>query len=180
MQKFKFSIWNMLCPSRSIKSIGYLYTQAKNNLFEYLELKNLISRLQDVDKLKSILLNDYQRKLFDSIPKPTCLGSAKRGSAHLNLENFKKKSIMKTELKDLLALAPPEKDDLTKNILNLIDPMISKINIRTFFCFVTLKRFEQKSNQTLVLFQKVQWTFLLLIRVINEIFRVIWFLSRFV
>lgn len=42
----------------------------KKILYEYIDLKKIISRLQDVDKLKNILFNDPQKFFFDLIPKP--------------------------------------------------------------------------------------------------------------
>lgn len=50
-----------------------IYSMALDNLHEYLDISKIIKRLQDIDKLKLILFNDYQRELFESIPKPTFL-----------------------------------------------------------------------------------------------------------
>ena len=46
------------------------YTKAISNLGEFIDIKNIIRRLQDIDKLKLILLDDNQRKIFEAIPKP--------------------------------------------------------------------------------------------------------------
>ena len=41
-------------------------------------MKRIIKKLQDIDKLKVILLNDSQRLLFDKIPKPTILYNSEK------------------------------------------------------------------------------------------------------
>ena len=46
------------------------YRISKKLLNEYIDLKKIIGRLQDVDKLKNLLLNDSQKFFFDTIPKP--------------------------------------------------------------------------------------------------------------
>ena len=42
----------------------------------------MIQRFQDIDKLKLILLNDNQRKLFECIPKPKAFPKNLRKSEH--------------------------------------------------------------------------------------------------
>lgn len=66
---------------------------SKNFLYEYIDLKKIINRLQDVDKLKSILFNDSQKFFFDMIPKPH-LGD--NNDTHLK---FKAHHIRKCKLK---------------------------------------------------------------------------------
>ena len=38
-------------------------------IYEFLDIQHIIARLQDVDKLKAVLLDKKQRKIFDTIPK---------------------------------------------------------------------------------------------------------------
>lgn len=47
-----------------------IYSQALDNLYEYLDIKNIIKRLQDIDKFKMIFLDNNQREVFDILPKP--------------------------------------------------------------------------------------------------------------
>ena len=61
----------------SIKSIlfrnkdkeEYLYKRSLIQLYEYIDLIAIVKKLGDIDKLKHILFNDYQRFFFDLIPK---------------------------------------------------------------------------------------------------------------
>ena len=38
-------------------------------LNQYMDFKHIIEKLQEIDKLKLVLLNKKQRKIFDNIPK---------------------------------------------------------------------------------------------------------------
>ena len=52
---------------------------------EYLDINKIITKLQDVDKLKLILLNENQRFIFDHLPKPGIVGHAKLSEPSNNL-----------------------------------------------------------------------------------------------
>lgn len=39
-------------------------------LYEYIDLKKIIKKLQDIDKLKNVIFNDSERFFFDLISKP--------------------------------------------------------------------------------------------------------------
>lgn len=75
-----------------------MFEKSKELLYEYTDLKNLINRLQDVDKLKNILFTESQRFFFDLIPKPKVqheeLKKEKRSS-------FSAQHIAKTSAKDV-------------------------------------------------------------------------------
>lgn len=56
-----------------IKTNGNNFLQFQKSqklLYEYIDLKKIIWKLQDVDKIKNLFLNDSQRIFFDLIPKP--------------------------------------------------------------------------------------------------------------
>lgn len=46
------------------------FQKSQKLLYEYIDLKKIIWKLQDVDKIKNLFLNDSQRLFFDLIPKP--------------------------------------------------------------------------------------------------------------
>ena len=41
-----------------------------------MDIRNIINRLQDVDKLKLVLLDEKQRQIFDNLPKPGIMGNS--------------------------------------------------------------------------------------------------------
>ena len=47
-----------------------VYLKALEHVDEYMGIENIIKRLQDIDKLKMILFNIEQRKVFELLPKP--------------------------------------------------------------------------------------------------------------
>ena len=53
------------------------YDDALNEIHGYLDINQLITKLQDVDKLKMILLDANQRFVFDNLPKPGIEGNSK-------------------------------------------------------------------------------------------------------
>lgn len=77
--KIKLSFFNLLCPKFYKNSS---YSQALNNIQEYMDIRNLIKRLQDVDKIKILLFDEKGLKEFETLPKPL----AKQKNQ--NTENF--------------------------------------------------------------------------------------------
>lgn len=51
-------------------------------LNEYIDLKKIIQRLQEIDKLKKIMLTDSQRFFFDKIPKPVIADDLEMAEKH--------------------------------------------------------------------------------------------------
>ena len=47
-----------------------VYLKALKHVDEYMGIENIIKRLQDIDKLKMILFNMEQRRIFEILPKP--------------------------------------------------------------------------------------------------------------
>lgn len=98
-----------------------------------MDIKNIINRLQDIDKLKLVVFSENQRVLFDSVPKPAAMGKLRRNLAKPSLELFKKRpSLKKNEIKEVLA----EEDIFTKRILNLIDPSLCREKPSDFLIYL--------------------------------------------
>ena len=95
------------------------------NLKEYLNIRNIIRRLQDIDKLKLVLLNENQNMLFDFIPKPGV--GPKTLNRNVTVDMIHKRSISKREIAETLKkhnFNVDENDEVTKKILAMIDPEI--------------------------------------------------------
>ena len=102
------------------------------NVNEYIDIENIIKRLQDVDKLKMVLLDENQRKVFELLPKPGFVGDDKQltSSVHtlesITLER-KKKRFPKHSLKFL-----PANNPINGRIMQMLEPevkiQIEKIN----------------------------------------------------
>ena len=109
------------CP----KTIGQkLYHQALQNLNEYIDIENIIKRLQDVDKLKMVLLDQTQRKIFELLPKPGLGCDSKQMGASTNtLESMtldkKKKRFPRNSLRFL-----PSNNPINARIMQLLDPEV--------------------------------------------------------
>ena len=73
-KEFQFSIKNLCCPS-SLKNKSY--AKAWKSITEYMDIDKIIKRLQDIDKLKMLFLDDNQQKVFEMLPKPGILTKKK-------------------------------------------------------------------------------------------------------
>lgn len=66
-KKDDFPFYSLFVP------FGKSYHSAQEALYhlhEYLNIKNIIRRLQDLEKIKLIIFDPKQRKMFDQLPKP--------------------------------------------------------------------------------------------------------------
>ena len=84
---FKFSVLSLICPKFCKDKV---YDEALNNLYEYMDIHNIIKRLQDVDKLKLVLLDEDQRRVFDNLPKPGIVGRSLRSKSVFTMETINK------------------------------------------------------------------------------------------
>ena len=85
----------------------------------------MIRRFQDIDKLKLVLLNEDQNKLFNFIPKPAV--GAKTLNRNVTLDMIHKRSISNREITESIKKPTfniDENDEVTKKILAMIDPEI--------------------------------------------------------
>ena len=95
-------------------------------LHEYMDIKNVVQRLQDFDKLKLILLNENQRKLFECIPRPNIQVELKHQNvltldSLIQYKNLKhQKEFRKNLFKSTKFMF--DSDPLTKKIVELLDP----------------------------------------------------------
>ena len=94
------------------------YKKGAANLHEYLDIRNIIKRLQDVDKLKMVLLNENQRKMFECIPKPEVMETTKKFSVD-SMRRDKKNS--KVFTKNLPNVMIQDDDPINKRIMELFD-----------------------------------------------------------
>lgn len=103
------------------------YSQALFHLNEYIDISNVIKRLQDIDKLKQILLTENQRKLFECIPKPVVTSDKAKQNfkKRLTLEslvlNHRPKYKKGTRLPETLTKVD-KNNPVTNKILEMLDP----------------------------------------------------------
>lgn len=123
--------------SKSFNFLYILYVKFKNkiqgkiddfslglrNLHEYMDITTLIKRLQDLDKLKAILLTEHQKVLFECIPKPAILGRSINNSKVLTVENLvPKRTRQKFENMLSARRIPITNDNVTLKIIEMLDP----------------------------------------------------------
>lgn len=88
-----------------------------------MDLDRIIKRLQDIDKLKILFLDENQQKVFEMLPKPGIIGKKKprKQEPKLSIEAIISSKIKKekTGITDYLFLMNGEK--INKKMLDLMD-----------------------------------------------------------
>lgn len=108
----------MICPSLANRKI---YADALKNLYEYMDIKNIIKRMQEIDKFKLILFDKNQRIAFDMLPKPG-IGKKDPDSSLLTMESIvKTKQTIFPGGKEKLQL-PLDGNYINQRIFELLDP----------------------------------------------------------
>ena len=76
-KKLKFHTWEIIncivfpfCKSQKTKIKYEIFKKASNYMLNYINIFSFIKKLVDIEKLKSILLNNHQITLFNYIAKP--------------------------------------------------------------------------------------------------------------
>lgn len=90
-----------------------------------MDIRHIIARLQDIDKLKVILLDKKQRKIFDTIPKFAIRGKSKSKKREtLTIEDMAKSQTRKISwhLKSEKYKFLFNDDPINKRLLQLMDP----------------------------------------------------------
>jgi len=134
-KNFKFSLTKYLFPFLYKKTIYY---KAISNIIEYMDISNIIRRLQDIDKMKFILFDEEQRRYFEMIPKPAIFREPEPISPEtprlFDLDEIKQSKSMKrqasrektTKIDETFMTNP-----VNKRIIELMDPVIlSEIQTR--------------------------------------------------
>ena len=88
-----------------------------------MDIKNIIKRLQDIDKMKMVVFDDKQRRVFENLPKPGIVrntGSLKSKS-HFTTELMLESKISREPVKTNEFLL--NSDPMNKRMLDMMDPM---------------------------------------------------------
>lgn len=120
-KNFEFSFFSLLCPRIMGRKA---YDDALNEIYEYLDINSLITKLQDVDKLKMILLDANQRFVFDNLPKPGIEGNSKTNS-NLTMYSIKKTKFKENQKPGNYAFLL-NGDPVNARILDLLDRQIKE------------------------------------------------------
>lgn len=97
------------------------YILSQKYIYEYLDINKIIQRLQDVDKLKQIVLNDDQKFFFDLIPKPEISDSK---TTIRSKTTFGAEKIMKSRIKNAKGNFLSKKFEKLKDDSNFISQRI--------------------------------------------------------
>ena len=136
-QNFPINFWSYLsillkCKKFRLNQKERLFLLGEQQIKKDVDIFKIINCMNDVEKLKMILLNDRQRHLFDLLQKPIIT------TKHINQELEKntlivdgskkrmRRSIVETIYKDLISNR--EKSDIDKRILNLVDKNLVNVN----------------------------------------------------
>ena len=123
-----FSFLNYLFPSKELRMF---YQKGAKHLYEYMDIRKIIKRLQDLDKLKIILLTKDQRKLFEYIPKPDVIDSNHLLSLE-SITRYKTRAKTRNSTRDVVNVikrVTENNDPINKRILECLDLKMRNDNI---------------------------------------------------
>ena len=99
--------------------------------------------MQDIDKLKMILLNEEQRKLFEYIPKPNVfVATSNKKFAFDNFFKYTGKAKYREATQNFsqsIRIAEEGNDPLSKKILESLTPIEKEINNFSLFTLILNK-----------------------------------------
>ena len=123
-----FSFLNYLFPSKELRMF---YQKGAKHLYEYMDIRKIIKRLQDLDKLKIILLTKDQRTLFEYIPKPDIIDS-KHSFSLESIKHYKNRAKTRNSIRDVanvIKRVAENNDPINNRILECLDPKIKNCNL---------------------------------------------------
>ena len=109
-----------------------VYSKALDHIYEYMGIENIIKRLQDVDKLKMVLIDKNQRKIFEHLPKPGITKKPSSTDIPFSIESvvMSKKESNQNSIEPYQKLNfNHEKDQFGKRLLEMIDTSKTLENI---------------------------------------------------
>ena len=89
------------------------YDLSNKYLTEYIDLKKIIARLQDIDKMKNILFDEQQRYFFDLIPKPEIIPNTSHAQRKKN--SFSVEKVIRLKVKKITNAGFFNKMEIMKN-----------------------------------------------------------------
>lgn len=108
------------------KRLKKFYDKGSKSLHEYLNIIKIVKRMQDIDKLKMIFLNENQLKLFETIPKPDILTQNQKKFSKPIFPNSSSKyfqaKIQNMRLPEQLKIFKEDSKFINKNISTFLDP----------------------------------------------------------
>ena len=92
-----------------------------NFLFEFIDLKKIIVKLEEIEKLKLILLDEHQRLLFELVKKPLIgLEVEKKG---FRLSKTTSKRNMDSKVTMIYTNMKEKNSEINKRLIDLFDNM---------------------------------------------------------
>ena len=123
LKYLKFTLNDYFFHSKKLKNF---YDKGSKSLNEYLDIIKIVKRMQDIDKLKMILLNENQLKLFETIPKPDILSDNQKKSSKKIFQKASKKYFQVNNVimrsPDQLKIFNKDSKLINKNISRFFDP----------------------------------------------------------
>lgn len=111
-----------------------IHTISKKCINEYIDLKKITRRLQDIDKMKFLLLSDSERYFFDLIPQPEITDDNVSKTLFLAKKSYNSKIGLKEkekqEINENYENLKQNFTELDDKLISLLDPeMLKSINI---------------------------------------------------
>lgn len=95
---FKDMMRSFFCPNERIKTIKRQRKTGISNIFSQIDIKYILKKFSEIDKLKMLFLDEDQYPLFEYFPKPVIL---KNANIQLNYSRHMKMSASRSPRKSI-------------------------------------------------------------------------------
>ena len=118
-KKLKFGFCEKLLFSFKANRKG-IYKNAMNYFYEFMDLKKIILRMQEIEKMKQILFDPQQLLLFEMIPKPVVSDYDTRDQ--FKIEKIKASTEKKTiKIPEICLNLKDKSSEVNQRLLNLLE-----------------------------------------------------------
>ena len=120
------------CKSNGLRFKNILYEKAKNKLENYFDVVTFITKMQEIEMLKYLLLNEKQIKMFNFLSKPSI--SKEINSNEINMKFIQKKKSDMVDIEEFQEIIKFYNDnnliidnDLNKKLFKLFDNEVENL-----------------------------------------------------
>ncbi|EWS76344.1 hypothetical protein TTHERM_000011938 (macronuclear) [Tetrahymena thermophila SB210] len=145
LRDYIMTYFNFFCSKKSNKSLMIKY--GTDILYSHIDIFNIVNKLIELEKLKHLLLNEDQIKLFDYLPKPTL--KLPKAEDQSMLKNNKLASLNK------VTLQVSQENDQQEIKLDQLSNQSTQVNNQSSLLFMPQKTSEEKAKEAHEAFNKI-------------------------
>ena len=119
-----------LCKSKNLTIKTILYEKAKNKLVNYFDVVSYIKKMQEIEILKYLLLNEKQMKMFDFLSKPSISKEKNSDEIKMKIQTVKSDIINIKDFQEIIEFYNDNlmiDNDINKKLFKLFDNEVENL-----------------------------------------------------